>query len=88
MRTSQMFPRAITPTGGLWDELDLDMQNFLSEIAYNVASLLARGKSDDAYDEMESHGLGPDEQVALWTRFTSGQRRILKAVAATRKDRM
>jgi hypothetical protein len=34
---------------------------------------------------MESHKLGPDEWVALWTRFESGERRILKAVNDARR---
>lgn len=88
MRTSEIFPRSITPTAGLWDELDGDTQAFLLDIAANVKLLLWRGKSDDAYDEMESYHLEPESQVALWTQFDSGERRILKAVAETRKDRL
>lgn len=87
-RISEMISRPITPTSGLWEALDEDMQLFLCEIAANVRTLLGRGKSDDAHDEMESHRLEPEALAALWTRFESGERRILKAVAETRKDRM
>lgn len=87
-RIADMISRPITPTTGLWAELDEDMQQLLCEIAFNVKTLLGRGKSDDAHDEMESYHLEPEALAALWTRFESGERRILKAVAETRKDRM
>lgn len=87
-RIAEMISRPIRPTSGLWDELEEDMQSLLSDIAANVKVLLGRGKADDAHNEMESHHLEPEALVALWTRFDSGERRILKAVAETRKDRM
>lgn len=78
---------SITPTSGAWAEMDADMQAWLLEIAANVKVLLARLRADDAYDEMEFYQLEPEAQVALWTRFESGERRVLKAVAEARKQR-
>lgn len=86
-RVAEMIPHSITPTSGLWEELDSDTQAWLLDIAENVRLLLFRGKSDDAHDEMESYRLEPELQVALWTRFDSGERRVLKAVAAARKEK-
>ena len=63
------------------------MQAFLLDIAANVKLLLWRQRADDAVDEIDSHKLGTDEWVALWTRFESGERRVLKAVMDARKER-
>lgn len=82
-----MPPRSITPTTGMWARLDADMQAFLLTIAANVKVLLGRGKADDAQDELESHGLGAEDQAALWTRFDSGERSVLKAVQAARRGK-
>lgn len=88
-RVSEMLPASssITPTAGLWDALDYKTRAWLEDIAANVKVLLGRCKSDDAYDEMESHGLDAELQVALWTQFDSGERRVLNAVMAARKER-
>lgn len=76
-----------TPTAGMWEELAFDERECLLEVAANVKVLLSRGKGDDAHDELYSHGLDPEYLAALWTRFESGERRVLKAVYAARKER-
>lgn len=66
--------------------MDAEMQAWLLDIAANVKILLGRCKSDDAYDELESYGLDVEAQAALWTRFDSGERRVLSAVMTARKE--
>ncbi len=83
-----MPPRSITPTTGAWEAMDEGMQALLLDIAANVKLLLWRGKADDAYDELQSHKLDASEGAALWTRFESGERRVLKAVADCRRARI
>lgn len=85
-RVSEMIPHGITPTTGFWEELDSETQNWLSDIAANVKLLLWRGKADDAQDELESYGLTVELYIAIWTRFESGERRVLKAVMTARKE--
>lgn len=88
-RVSEMLPAAssITPTSGLWDALDFETRTWLEGIAANVKVLLGRCRSDDAFDELESYGLDVELQAAIWTRFDSGERRVLNAVMAARKER-
>lgn len=79
--------RSITPTTGMWEAMDADMQALLEDVAGNVKVLLGRMKADDAYDELESHKFSIEEQAAIWTRFDSGERTVLKAVANARRQR-
>ena len=88
-RISEMLPRSpITPTTGMWEAMDADMQAMLSDIAGNVKLLLSRSRGDDAFDEMHAYGLGVEELAAMWTLFESGERRVLKAVDTARKERL
>lgn len=80
-----MFSRSIVPTTGLWDALDYTTQAWLTDIACNVKTLLARTRADDAWDELLSHRLDAENHAALWTRFESGERRVLTAVAEARR---
>lgn len=79
----------ITPTGGAWESLELDMQNHLLGIAANVRTLLARNDDEGAWDELTAHDVDLDEhgKVALWSRFDSKERSRLKKVAEGRKAR-
>lgn len=86
-RVSEMTGRSvITPTTGMWEALDECMQAYLLDIASNVRVLLGRGKADDAYDEIQSYKLEPENYAALWTRFDSAERRLLKAVGQYRRE--
>lgn len=90
-RIHEMLPQSrsvITPTTGMWERLDDDMRAFLTDIAVNVRILLCRGRADDAIDEMDSYQLEPENHAALWTRFDSGERSVLKAVMAARKAKL
>jgi hypothetical protein len=84
-RISDMVRRPITPSSGLWDALDPETQAWLDEIACNVKILLRRTRADDAWDELSSYRLEPENHAALWTRFESGERRVLTAVAEARR---
>lgn len=86
-RVSEMLPPSpTTPTTGMWEAMDGEMQEWLSGIAANVKILIGRMRSDDAYDELRSHQLDVEAEAALWTRLDSNERRVLKAVGATRKE--
>lgn len=86
-RVSDMIGRhPITPTTGMWEAMDEDMKAYLSEIAANVRVLLGRGRADDAYDEIQSYKLETENYAALWTRFDSAERRLLRAVGECRKE--
>lgn len=70
----------IPATVGAWEAMDTDMQTWLEEIASNARTLLKNGKAQDAWDEIESHGLTQDALLALWTRLDSKERSALKKI--------
>lgn len=86
-RVHEMRRSGCTPTSGEWASLPPDVQELLSNIAANVKVLLARMRAEDAYDEMHSLDMEATEEVALWTRFDSSERAVLKAVAAARREK-
>ena len=80
--------RRITPTGGVWESLSVDMQNHLSDIAHRAHVLLTKGDVAGAWDEIteQDEALDADHKVALWTRFDSKERSALKKEAERRKQ--
>jgi hypothetical protein len=77
----------ITPTGGAFEALELDMQNHLLDIAHRVSSLIKKADIAGAWDELTSHDKDLDEngKVALWSRLDSKERSALKKEADRRK---
>lgn len=70
-------PKA-TPTGGVWESLDDKQREKLESIAATVIEYLECDDSVGAVEHIESCGLGTEEKVGLWTRFSSKQRTALK----------
>jgi hypothetical protein len=79
--------RRITPTGGVFESLTVDMQNHLLDIAHRVHALIAKGDIAGAWDELteQDEALDADHKVALWSRFDSKERSALKKEADRRR---
>jgi hypothetical protein len=77
----------ITPTGGVFEGLDLDMQNHLLDIAERVRKLMKAGDMAGAWDELiaQDEEFDADHKVALWSRFESKERSALKKECDRRK---
>lgn len=72
---------AVTPTGGIWERLDADEQEWLTKVAGEVAAHLASDPAAAA-DHLKAQQLDADEKAAIWTRFDSKQRSALKKAMA------
>jgi hypothetical protein len=70
---------SITPTGGVWESLDIDTQNHLLDIEHRVRTLLKKSDVAGAYAELIADDLDGKEdcKVGLWSRFDSKERRAL-----------
>lgn len=77
VQEDQPAPKA-TPTGGVWESLDEKTQAKLESIAATVIEYLECDDATGAVQHIEGCGLGADEKVGLWTRFSSKQRTALK----------
>lgn len=64
----------VTPTAGAWEAMDEESQQFLTDIAMEVISLLDKGDAVGAVQHIKDQNLDADEKTALWTRFDSKQR--------------
>jgi recombinational DNA repair protein RecT len=69
---------AITPSGGAWESMSEESQEFLQGIANKVIGYLSADQLDDACAWIDTQKLDADEQVALNTRFNSTQRSAMK----------
>lgn len=78
---------SITPTTGVWEEMDADTQRRLQMIADCVLSEMDAKGAKEAADLLhsETEGMGADEKVALWTRFDSKTRSAIKKANDERK---
>lgn len=75
----------ISPTGGLWEQLNPDEQKFLTEIADHCIGLLGNRDVAGAYDYIEAQKLMQEEKAALWTRFGSAERTAMTKYANSLK---
>jgi hypothetical protein len=78
-------PGVIKPTGGVFESLDAETQNYLRNVAMDVIALLAKNDVADAYDRIESEAFDADLKTGLWTLLDSTQRSTLKKFSATKK---
>lgn len=62
-----------------WDSLSIDEQNFLTEIAMNVAGAISENNMVEANRLLNENNLDATEKVALWSRFDSKQRSAIKS---------
>lgn len=69
----------------VFDELPVDSQNELRNMAMDVISFLTKSENGEAFDCVESFGLDADSKTALWSLFDSKQRAALKAESAARR---
>lgn len=69
-----------------WDKLPKPRQNQLQDIATAVVDFLNEDNAWEAYNLLETCGLDADERVALWSRFDSKQRRIIKEQSEKAKE--
>ena len=76
---SQAAPKVIqTPTAGAWDKMTNEQQSRLTDLAQVVKEYLADQDVEQAIKVIEDAALDADAKVALWTRFDSKQRAMMK----------
>jgi hypothetical protein len=63
----------------VWDDLPVEQQNFLTEIAIEIVAALGDENMAEAYRLFYANNLDADEQTALWSRFNSQQRAAIKS---------
>ena len=61
-----------------WDNLPVDMQTWLGDIATSVKLELSQKGAAAAIALLEEQGLSSDHKVAIWSRFDSKERAALK----------
>lgn len=84
--THQVAPMPkVTPTSGLWEQLNHEEQAFLQGIANEVTRLIAADDTAAAASYINDQRLGADEKAALWTRFNSAERSALKKLNELKK---
>lgn len=77
----EVQPRiAGTPTGGIWESLSEEAQEYLVQQAGTASERIALGDVAGAVEFLDSLGLDADEKVAIWTRFDSKERSAMKRV--------
>jgi hypothetical protein len=78
--------KTITPTSGAWDELELDVQVWLHDLANEARSLLSRGDIKGACDHLDEAALDNEKKIAIWTRFDSKERSAMKKYRESLKE--
>jgi len=68
----------ISPTKGALDDLDVETQNYIREIALDVVELVVAGKPTEANDRIKSENLEVEQKIALWSLLDSKTRSTLK----------
>jgi hypothetical protein len=71
-------PGHITPTSGVWESLDVDVQTYLRDLSEEVRAFLVQGNVAKACDHLDAQNLGTEEKVAIWSRFDSKERSAMK----------
>jgi hypothetical protein len=68
----------ITPKGGIGEDLDIEVKNYLMEMAESCRSLVANGRAKEAYDMIKSEKLEADQEVWLSSQMDSATRSAIK----------
>jgi hypothetical protein len=74
--------KKITPAQGAWEGLDEQDRDALSKVANTVMEYMEADDAKGAYDYLDRQGLDAERKIALWTRFDSKTRRLLKEAQA------
>jgi len=75
----------ITPSAGVEEQLTREETRRVDEVAMNMAEWIKQGSLGDAVYEMENAALNAEQQIALWTRFSSKERSAMKKEQARMK---
>lgn len=76
----------ITPSTGVWESLDADMQTYLTDIANEVHDLMRKNDVAGALQRIADAKLDADEKVAINTRFDSKERTAMKKELAAQRE--
>ena len=77
---------SISATDGAMQALDLEVQNYLRELAHDCIELFKEHGAAPALDRIKADNLDNDQTVAFWTLLPSDMRSALKAEGKARKD--
>jgi hypothetical protein len=76
--------RIITPRGGIGDDLDPDIKEYLRELAAQVEDLVSQQRPKEALFAMERENLEADQKVWLFNQLDSKVRTALKKAKETK----
>lgn len=76
-----------TPSGGVWEALGEEAQEYLTTQVATARERLGLGDVAGAVEFLDSLGLDADEKVAIWTRFDSKERSAMKRAMANQGER-
>lgn len=74
----------ITPRGGIGDDLDIEVKEYLRELADKVESLVKQERPKEALFAVESENLEADQKVWLFNQLDSKVRSALKKAKETK----
>lgn len=79
----------ITPASGMFESLDADMQDHVTDIAHRVEALFKKKDIRGAWDEWSAsvHDLDEIARGAAWSRMDSAVRSALKKESESRKHK-
>jgi hypothetical protein len=77
-RPPKAFSAPHKPTDGAMESLPKDQQEYITELALEVADTMAKLGPSDAFDRVEIEHLDNDQMVALWSKLDSKVRSALK----------
>lgn len=75
-----------SPTMGAMDELPKEEQDYLRELAAEVADLVSSGSTQEAYAKVETQHLDDGQKTALWSILDSKTRAAIKKAGQALKE--
>jgi len=75
-----------SPTMGEMDSLPKDQQEYLRDLAVEIAGYVAEGNADEAYTKVESEHLDDAQKTALWGILDSKTRAAIKKAGQAMRE--
>lgn len=74
-----------SPTLGAMDDISVEEQAYMRELALDIIAMIADGKGEDAYKQVETEQLDDTQKTALWSLLDSKTRSAIKKAGQTMK---
>jgi hypothetical protein len=83
--TKNMGPSALSVSADVWNSLDATRRDCLIDMSKKAFECLSIKDYSGAIEELDKLNLDADEKTALWSQFSSSDRRGMKAASASKK---